>query len=211
VTRVQLPIGPSYCGTLAVGSRAAASSVLETVTIVESDASKTLRRSRLYYEQIVVNKSGALQNMGYQVRNATGWYMDQSLIPWEYKSIWDPQTMVLSIEKEPKEFRNRFRDNVELCFEPLWSGHNTKFSIFMCTISSRAIVRGGNAFSKHDKRSFYNLLEHQTSQDDTGNVLIPDREGRLFRISVGIHATKVYDQWLFEVNVDAVQVVADDI
>jgi hypothetical protein len=206
VTRARIGTGTS-CNTLVVGSRAVVRSVLETVTIIGFDESQRVRGYHWGYRQIVVNESRALQDMGYQVRNGTGWNIaEPSGKVYGYNPIWDPETMILTIEGE-----NIFRDIIELCFEPSWSGHNTKFTIFMRTVSSRAIVREGDAFSEDDKRSFYDYLEHQSSQDDTGNVVIPDSEGNLFQVSVGIHATRVYNHRLFEVNVDAVQVVAGDI
>jgi hypothetical protein len=207
VTRFGVRTDASFCNTLVVGSRAAAMSVVETITIIGFDESQDVRGYNWGYRQIVVQESKSLQEIGYQVKNGTGWNIGEPKgRVYEYNPIWDTETRILSIEGI-----NMFRDIIELCFEPGWSGHNTKFTIFMRTVNSRAIVRAGDGYSEDDKRNFYDYLEHPTSQNESGNVVIPDSAGNLFQVSVGVHETRVYKHRLFEVNVDAVKVVAGDV
>jgi len=207
VSRAEIYTGTSSCNTVVVGSRTAVRSALKTVTISGFDDIDIMRAYHWGYRQIVVNESRTLQDMGYQVRNGKGWNVAEPTDrPYGYNPIWNHATRILTIEGN-----DMFRDIIELCFEPSWSGYNTKFTIFMRTVNSRAIVRTGDGFSKDERRSFYDYLEHQSSQIDMGNVMIPDSAGSLFRVSVGVHETRVYNHRLFEVNVDAVPVVALDI
>jgi hypothetical protein len=207
VTCFEVHTDASFCNTLVVGSRAAARSVLETVTIIGFDESQDVRGYNWGYRQIVVQESKSLQEIGYQVKNGTGWNIAEPKgRVYGYNPIWDTETRTLSIEGI-----DMFRDIIELCLEPSWSGHNTKFTIFMRTVNSRAIVRAGDGYSEDDKRNFYDYLEHPTSQNESGNIVIPDSAVNLFQVSVGVHATRVYEHRLFEVNVDAVKVVAGNV
>jgi hypothetical protein len=207
VFRAEIYTGRSFCNTVVVGSRTAVKSVLKTVTITGFDDIDRVRARHLGYRQIVVQESKSLQEIGYQVKNGTGWNIAEPKgRVYGYNPIWDTETRILSIEGI-----DMFRDIIELCFEPWWSGHNTKFTIFMRTVNSRAIVRAGDGYSEDDKRNFYDYLEHPTSQNESGNVVIPDSAGNLFQVSVGVHATRVYEHRLFDVNVDAVKVVAGDV
>ncbi|KAF1958443.1 HET-domain-containing protein [Byssothecium circinans] len=203
VIRAQCCTSRSNYNTLVVGSRAVVRSVLKPLTIIGMDENKRIRgyQYRRSYRQIVVNECRALQGFGYQVKSGTAWNIAERTRR-RCVTTWDPKAKILTIEGDVM-----FRDIIELCFEPSWSRQNTNFSVFMRTISSRAIVREGDAFSKEDKRGFYDDLEQESSQHDMDNVVIYDSEGISFHVSVGIHATRVYDHRLFEVNVDAVQVV----
>jgi hypothetical protein len=205
-TRARYRAGTFYYNTLVVGSRAASRSSLKTLTIARFDESGR-KRGRYFshplsYRQIVVNESVALRDMGYHVKNGTGWNIAQST--WNpYNPTWNPKSMILTIEG-----RNIFRDLLEFCFEPSWTRQDTAFTVFMCTISSRAIAREGKFFSRDDKRGFYDHLEHNFLSDEMENVVIPDRQGKFFRVSVEIHASIVYSHRLYELNVDVVPVTA---
>jgi hypothetical protein len=128
--------GTSTCNTVVVGSRAAVRSVLETVTIIGFDESETVRGYHRGYRQIVVNESRTLQDMGYQVMNGTGWNVAEPTMFWEYNPIWDHETKVLTIEG----FR-MFRDMIELCFEPSWSGHHT-ILLYPCVLLAVGLSYG---------------------------------------------------------------------
>jgi hypothetical protein len=205
-TRARAYTFGAYYHTVVVGSRAAARSVLKTVTITGFEEGQKLRDWRLGYRQFVVNESRALNNVGYQVRSGTAWDIaDWRSSESRYNPIWDPGAMILTIEGEA-----RFRDIIEFCFEPLSGRRGTTFTVFMRTINSRVIVRKGDVFSDEDRRDFYVDLEHEYPQNDLGNVIIHDSEGSSFHVSVEIRATRVYNHRIFEVNVDALQVMTGD-
>jgi hypothetical protein len=209
--------------TFVVGSRAAARSELRNVTITALGYSdiRAVRMVRGGYRHIIINESRALKSTGYRVSSAIAYNTvdndiddddidDDDIVddsPRAYSSgwDWDLTTKVLTMEGETK-----FRDMTKFCFETLSSRQDTKFTVFMRTISSKALVREGDYFSEDDRRNFYEYLEHESPQPDLGYVVIHDSEGGSFRVSVEVHATRVYDNRLFEVNVDAVQIAGGD-
>ena len=208
VARARIYRDRSFYSTVVVGSRAAVRSVPQTVTITGFDESRTVRDLYRGYWQFVINQSSALQDIGYHVRNGTGW----SAVQWRergfgYNPTWDAEAMVLTIDREETMM---LAELIEFCFEPLRGMQNTSFTVFIRTIDYRATIREGVAFSEDDKRRFFYDLNRESSQHDMGDVIIHDSEGSSFQVSVGIRAKRVYDHRLFEVNIDAVQVVSDE-
>jgi hypothetical protein len=78
--------------------------------------------------------------------------------------------------------------------------------MFLRTASRSAIVRRGSTFSEEDIHSFYNLLDKR-HQDNADKTVITDSENEPFRVVVTIKEIAVYGWRIFEVNVDAQQVI----
>jgi hypothetical protein len=190
--------------TLIVGPQAAVRSVPRKIVISRNGLVYT-EIDRFYpgHQLVIVNKPSNLQEMGYRVKNVTKLNITQANGDvGDRDPCWNPEALSLTIQNGvTKGFL------VEFCFEQLDSEQNSKFAIFMHTASSRAIVRKGDTFSKDERRSFYEYLINQTTQDDTDNITIPGREGHMFRVSARIHQTRVYIDTIFEVIVKAIRVV----
>jgi hypothetical protein len=120
---------------------------------------------------------------------------------WGYKPSWDPEKMLLTIED-----KRISKDLLKFCFESQWNGPRTAFTIFLRTASRSAIVRRGSSFSKEDVYSFYDLLDERY-QDNADKTVITDSENEPFRVVVTIKEIAVYGWCIFEVNVDAQQVI----
>ena len=184
-----------------VGSRVAAQSVLQKVTIVPEEEG---RRSRGYFlgcRQIIINESQTLRGIGYHIRNGTGLNIAEDRGLWGYKPSWDPEKMLLTIED-----KRISKDLLKFCFESQWNGPRTAFTIFLRTASRSAIVRRGSTFSEEDIHSFYDLLDER-HQDNADKTVITDSENEPFRVVVTIKEIAVYGWRIFEVNVDAQQVI----
>jgi hypothetical protein len=190
--------------TLVVGPRAAVRSVPSKIIISRcglDDAESV--RFNFGNQQVIVNEPRNLQETGYRVKNVTRLNITQqngNVV--EDDPEWNPETLTLTMKNGWS-----YKHMVEFCFEQLRSEQNSKFTIFMHTASSGAIVREGDTFSKDEKRGFYEFLMNQSTQDDTDNIMIPGREGNMFKVSARVHQTEVYLHNLFEVNVKAFQVV----
>ena len=188
--------------TVIVGIRVAARSVVQKVTIVLEEETPRSRGYLLGCRQIVINESQAFQGTGYHIRNGTGLNMSDKFRLFGYRSSWDPEKLLLTIED------NRMsQDLLKFCFESQWNWPRTSFTIFLRTASKRAIVRRGSSFSQEDVRGFYDTLD-EGYQDSLDKITITDLRNESFRVVVTIDEVTVYGWRIFEVNIDAQQVIS---
>ena len=103
------------------------------------------------------------------------------------------------------EYRKSFQDLVRFCFELPSSGNSSKFTVFVCTPSHRAMVLGGDNLSEAARRDIYVDLQLPNSQYDIEDLEIHDKEGECFRVSVSVRPSMVYNHRLFELDIDADQ------
>ncbi|KAH8721590.1 hypothetical protein GQ44DRAFT_712094 [Phaeosphaeriaceae sp. PMI808] len=187
--------------TVIVGLRVAARSVLQKVTIVPEEEARRPRGYFLGCRQIIVNESQTFRGTGYHIRNGTGLNIAEQRGFWGYGPSWDPEKMLLTIED-----KRISKDLLKFCFKSQWNSPHTTFTIFLRTVSKRAIVRRGSSFSKEDMHSFYDLLD-ESYQDNLDKTIITDQKNEPFRVVVTINEIAVYGWRIFEVNVDAQQVI----
>ncbi|KAG9184990.1 hypothetical protein G6011_11820 [Alternaria panax] len=185
LTRAEIRTFGSSYNTVVVGARTAARAVVASVTITGFHESQTTRGFNRYYRQILINESSTILSLGCHFKSGTAWNIaKRSGLVYIANSIWDSKTMIHTIAGDAA-----CQDIMEFSFEQLSSRQAPKFTVFIRTVSRGAIVREGDTFSENDRRAFYNSLEHNIAQYDTGNLLIHGDQGRIFDISVAIRET----------------------
>lgn len=209
VKRVEIRYLEFPYSTIKIGPRAAAKSVLQKVTIARFDESQGVRNSTLRRRQICINVSEAFRATNYRVKSGTAWNIRAPETPgYGYSQVWDPHSMVLTIEEE-----KRTRYLVEFCFESLSQRRDTMFSVFIHTVSNKALALKGNRFSGDDRLNIYRDLEEEeaqpyknprqySSQFRPEEVILHRAGGDSYLVKVGTHERRVYNHQLLEVNLN---------
>jgi hypothetical protein len=205
VKRVEIRYLEDPHSTIVIGPRAAAKSVLQKVTIARSDESQGARNSALRLRQVCINESNAFRATNYRVKSGTAWNIAFPSTPgFGYNQVWDPHSMVLTIEEEKST-----RYLAEFCFESPSRRRDTMFSVFIHTASNKALALRGSEFSGDDKLNIYRDLEEDYAQPykspkqhQPGEVILHREGGDSYLVKVGTHVRRVYNRQLLEVNLD---------
>jgi hypothetical protein len=205
VKRVEIRYLESPYSTIVIGPRAAAKSVLQKVTIARSDESQGVRNSALRLRQVCINESSAFRATNYRVKSGTAWNIAEPETPgYGYNQVWDPLSKVLTIEEEKSA-----RYLAEFCFESSSRRRDTMFSVFIHTVSNKALALKGSSFSGDDRRNIYRDLEEDyavtykgAKRHEPEEVILHRGGGDSYLVNVGTRMRIVYNHQLFEVKLD---------
>jgi hypothetical protein len=187
--------------TFLVDVPAATQATLTKITILQRNESQFVRGYCEGYRHTIIKVSEALRDAGYEISTASGWNVEG--IGWDfgYYPKWDPVKHVLSIQGD-----HITHDLVRIRFKLAPGIISHEFSVFVR--GQNAIVREGPSFSKAERRTFYDYLEHKSQKEDDDDPVITSTDcnarGR-YRIAVSIDKKVVFRWCMYEVSVDAVR------
>jgi hypothetical protein len=182
--------------TVLVGAKVAAQAVPTKITIIQDDESGAVRSYHWLARQIIINESLLNQNIGYYVSTASGSNIKQINWAFQYYSIWNSRTKILTLPGPTW----LVQDLISINFQSRKSCPDPEFSIFIR--GSHALVRKGSSFSNAEQRQIYDWLKRYSQRDDTEDVILKANDGKKVRIVVEVRLKKVCHWDILEVDVD---------
>ncbi|KAL6159807.1 hypothetical protein ACJBU6_02228 [Exserohilum turcicum] len=204
-SRVKIYSAPLLINSFTLGPRDAVNAVSSAITIDNPHWTPKIGDRGRIYQQIVVNISATMQNTGYRVQDAHYW----STV-WrggrhgENEEGWNPEAMTFTLITfdDPNSV-------IGFYFESLWLCDIPKFTVFMRTDSSIVIVRHRDEFSDDEKLHFSQHLGLKSSEDDYDEGTICDRQGKPYRLKIGVRTVTVHHREISELTIDAVPIAID--